>query len=121
MTQTGRLAAALAPEFLARAEPVFPGLTAQWNGKATFDDWPRNPWTLGSYAAFGPGQLTKYWHGVGKSQGRVHFAGEHTSTYSQGFLNGGVESGDRAAIEVMQSIGVPVPRHLSSLPYSFFS
>ena len=24
-------------------------------------------------------------------------------------------------IEVMRAIGVPVPRHLSSLPYSFFS
>ncbi|MFL5768368.1 MAG: FAD-dependent oxidoreductase [Actinomycetota bacterium] len=68
-----------------------------------------------------PRAVTKYWHGVGRSQGRVHFAGEHTSTYSQGFLNGGVESGDRAAIEVMRAIGVPVPRHLSSLPYSFFS
>jgi hypothetical protein len=45
----------------------------------------------------------------------------HTPTYSQVFLNSGVESGDRAAIEVMQAIGVPVPRHLSSLPYSFFS
>jgi monoamine oxidase len=51
----------------------------------------------------------------------VHFAGEHTSTYSQGFLNGGVESGDRAAIEVMRAIGVRVPSRLSSLPYSTFS
>ena len=45
--------AALATEFLARVEPVLPGLTAQWNGKATFDDWPRNPWTLGSYEQSG--------------------------------------------------------------------
>jgi hypothetical protein len=78
-------------------------------------------WTLGSYAAFGPGQMTRCWHGVGVHNGRVHFAGEHTSTYSQGFLNGGVESGDRAAIEVMRAIGVPVPQRLSSLPYSTFT
>jgi len=102
-------------------DDAVPGTEAAFNGRSWVDWWTGDPWTLGSYAAFGPGQLTKYWHGVGKSQGRVHFAGEHTSTYSQGFLNGGVESGDRAAIEVMQSIGVPVPRHLSSLPYSFFS
>jgi hypothetical protein len=29
--------------------------------------------------------------------------------------------GDRAAIEVMQAIGVPVPRHLSKLPYSYLT
>ena len=43
LKQSGRLAAALAPEFLTRVEPVLPGLTSKWNGKATFDDWPRNP------------------------------------------------------------------------------
>lgn len=30
-----------------------------------------------------------------------HFAGEHTSYDSQGYLNGGVESGMRAANEVL--------------------
>jgi monoamine oxidase len=30
----------------------------------------------------------------------VHFAGEHTSTRWQGFLNGAVESGQRAAREI---------------------
>ena len=39
----------------------------------------------------------------------MHFAGEATSTYSQGFLNGGVESGDRAAIEIMRKLRVRVP------------
>jgi monoamine oxidase len=51
----------------------------------------------------------------------VHFAGEHTSTYSQGFLNGGVESGQRAAIEVMRALGLPVPKAIASLPYSTYS
>jgi len=41
-----------------------------------------------------------------------------TSTYSQGFLNGGVESGYRAAIEVMRRLGVRVPRDIAELPYS---
>ena len=34
----------------------------------------------------------------------MHFAGEHTSTHSQGYLNGGVESGDRAACEVLHAL-----------------
>jgi monoamine oxidase len=33
----------------------------------------------------------------------VHFAGEHTSREWQGFLNGAVESGQRAAREVLRA------------------
>jgi monoamine oxidase len=33
--------------------------------------------------------------------GGCHFAGEHTSTDSQGYLNGAVESGERAAAEIV--------------------
>ena len=91
---------------------------AQFNGKAWLDYWTGDPWTRGSYAAYPPGQLTKYWGYAGIPEGRVHFAGEHTSTYSQGFLNGGVESGQRAAIEVLQALGLPVPSGIASLPYS---
>ncbi len=35
-------------------------------------------------------------------RGKVHFAGEHTSQDFQGYLNGGVETGDRAAAEILQ-------------------
>ena len=109
MTQSGRLAAALAPEFLARAEPVFPGLTAQWNGKATFDDWPRNPWTLGSYSYFRVGQYQRFAGAEWEPVGTCHFAGEHTSIDAQGYLEGAVESGARAAREVLARVGL-VPR-----------
>jgi monoamine oxidase len=34
-----------------------------------------------------------------------HFAGEHTSIKSQGYLNGGVETGERAASEVIDALG----------------
>jgi monoamine oxidase len=94
------------------------GTRAQFNGKAWLDYWTGDPWTRGSYAAYPPGQVTKYWGYAGIPEGRVHFAGEHTSTYSQGFLNGGVESGQRAAIEVLLALGLPVPSGIASLPYS---
>ena len=106
LKQSGRLAAALAPEFLARAEPVFPGLSAQWNGKATFDDWPRNPWTLGSYSYFKVGQYQRFAGAEAEAVGSCHFAGEHTSTDAQGYLDGAVESGERAAREVLAATGV---------------
>ena len=103
---------------LGQINQVVPGTRAQFNGKAWLDYWTGDPWTRGSYAAYLPGQVTKYWGYAGIPEGRVHFAGEHTSTYSQGFLNGGVESGQRAAIEVLLALGLPVPSGIASLPYS---
>jgi hypothetical protein len=42
------------------------------------------------------------WTGYEKvPQGRIHFAGEHTSYNFQGFMEGGAESGQRAGQEVI--------------------
>ena len=97
---------------------VVPATVDHCNGNAWLNYWTGDPWTAGSYAAFLPGQSTKYWRYTGLPEGRVHLAGEHTSVYSQGFLNGGVESGQRAAIEVMKAVGVHVPEAIAKLPYS---
>jgi hypothetical protein len=40
-----------------------------------------------------------------KPGGNALFAGEHTSTHSQGYLNGGVETGERAARQVLNVLG----------------
>jgi len=109
LSQSGRMAPALAAEFLMRAEPVFPRLSARWNQKATFDDWPRNPWTLGSYSYFRAGQYQRFAGAEGEAVGSCHFAGEHTSIDAQGYLEGAVESGERAAREVRAAVGV-IPR-----------
>lgn len=81
-----------------------PGIADAYNGRSWLDSWVDDPWVRGSYAAFLPGQYTRYWGYLGKAERGVHFAGEHTSTYSQGYLNGGVESGERAAREVLAAI-----------------
>lgn len=99
-------------------DDVVPGSRQHYNGTAWLDYWTGDEWTRGSYAAYTPDQMTKYWGYAGIPEGHVHFAGEHTSTYSQGFLNGGVESGQRTAIEIMRRLGVHVPRSIASLPYS---
>ena len=75
-----------------------------FNGKAFLDFPFLDPWVRGSYAGFGPGQYTDFWGCLGDAEGPVHFAGEHTSTHSQGYLNGAVESGQRAAREVLSAI-----------------
>jgi monoamine oxidase len=90
----------LARRFLDQIEPVLPGLRARWNGRATIDHWPTNPWTRGSYSYWKPGQYTAFAGAEGEPAGACHFAGEHTSIDAQGYLEGAVESGERAAREV---------------------
>jgi len=59
---------------------------------AQAQSWP--PKTVHIYVPFGAGSTP---------EGSIHFAGEHTSTEFYGFLNGAVESGERAAKAVALS------------------
>ena len=93
--------ASRARQFLAQVEPVLPGITPKWNGKATIDYWQGYPWTKGSYSFWKVGQYTKFAGVERERQGNCHFAGEHTSIDFQGYLNGAVESGERAAGEIL--------------------
>ncbi|MGZ5213950.1 MAG: flavin monoamine oxidase family protein [Actinomycetota bacterium] len=86
-------------------DTYLPGMRDSFNGRSWLDSWVDDPWVKGSYAAFLPGQWTSFFGYMGLPQGNVHFAGEHTSTYSQGYLNGGVETGLRAAREVIHATG----------------
>jgi len=61
--------------------------------------WNAEEWTCGSYAFFAPGQNTTLREWLSKPVGRIHFAGEHTAVW-QGYMNGAVESGFRAAKEI---------------------
>jgi monoamine oxidase len=104
--QGGRLPSALGAEFLARLEPVLEGITARWTGRVAFDDWPNHPWTLGSYSYWRVGQAQRIAGAEGEAVDGCHFAGEHTSLDAQGYLEGAVESGQRAAREVLAALGV---------------
>jgi monoamine oxidase len=90
-----------AQQFLNQIEPVLPGISAKWNGKAYIDFWPGYRWTKGSYSYWKVGQYTKFAGVERERQGNCHFAGEHTSVDFQGYLNGAVESGARAASEIL--------------------
>ena len=101
-----RVAAGFATKFLSQIEPVFPGITKQWNGRATLDVPLSNPFLLGSYSYWKVGQYTLFSGYEGARQpdihtGKCHFAGEHCSTNFQGFMEGGAEEGQRAAKEIL--------------------
>ena len=93
-----------AKTFLAQLEPVLPGATSQWNGKATVDYWAGNQWTKGSYSYYRVGQYQSFSGAEGERSNNCHFAGEHTSQDSQGYLNGAVETGERAAAEILADL-----------------
>ena len=90
-----------AHRFLAQIEPVLPGVPAAYNGRAVLDYWPGRPFTRGSYAYYRVGQMTSFAGVEGKPSGNCHFAGEHTSYTYQGYMEGAVKSGERAAGEVL--------------------
>ena len=62
--------------------------------------WDDDPWARGGYAYFDPGfdPLWRAW--LARPAGRIVFAGEHTSIKYQGYMNGAVETGLRAAAEI---------------------
>ena len=93
-----------AKSFLKQFEPVFPGITKQWNGKATLSTPFRDPNLLCSYSYWRVGQYTSFAGYEGVPQGAIHFAGEHCSQNFQGFMEGGGAEGARAALEVFHAL-----------------
>ena len=94
-----------ATTFLKQIEPVFPGISGHWNGRATLDVPLTNPYLLGSYSYWKVGQYVKF-SGYEKARqpfpdGRCHFAGEHCSQDFQGYMEGGASEGYRAATEIL--------------------
>ena len=96
-----------AQQFMTQLQPVFPSVKSiadHWTGRATVDFWTGYQWTKGSYSYWKVGQYTKF-SGMEKvRQGNCHFAGEHTSQDFQGYLNGAVETGARAANEILADL-----------------
>ncbi len=96
---------------LRQMERVYPGCVASlvcndsntganhWAAKF----WDKDPWALGAYAYFKPGQMATLIQDIEKPEHRVHFAGDHTSP-TPGWMQGAFESGIRAAGEIDPSI-----------------
>lgn len=62
--------------------------------------WEIDPFSRGGYAFFDPSFPPDRRSWLAQPSGRLFFAGEHTSFRWQGYMNGAIESGRRAAAEV---------------------
>ncbi len=83
---------------LEEMERVHPGIGQHYEGGIS-KSWDRDPWAQGAYSWFRPGQMTSLLPIIKQPEGRLHFAGEHTSVLPA-TMEGALESGIRAAREV---------------------
>jgi monoamine oxidase len=64
-------------------------------------DWLAEPWSTGCYVGLPrPGTLTAIGEALRTPCGRVHWAGTETAVEGCGYIDGAVESGERAATEL---------------------
>jgi len=90
--------------FLTQLEPVYPGISGRWNGRASLSLPHLDPNYNCSYSYWRVGQYHTIGGYEGVRQGNVHFAGEHTSVDFQGWMEGGAITGVRAANEVLADL-----------------
>ena len=86
-------------------DPVWTGLARLRSGKAARFHWPSHPHTLGSYASYRVGQWSSIRGHEGGRAGNLYFAGEHCSLQAQGYMEGGAETGKRAALDIARRAG----------------
>jgi monoamine oxidase len=71
--------------------------------------WYGQLYSQGSYACYRPGQWTRF-YGVERTRvANIFFAGEHCSLAFQGYMEGAVRTGEGAAKQILQSLGLPLP------------
>ena len=80
-----------------QAREVFPDLAMHAETVLSIS-WDEEPYSRGDYAFLRPGDGKRLFPHLATPEGRVHFAGEHTSTwFLHGSMQGALESGIRAA------------------------
>ncbi len=89
----------LVDQVLIRLHTLYPQARGAYTGYE-IRRYSVDPGTGGSYLAYGPGQISKFWRLWEKPVQRIAFAGEHTDTLYPGTLEGALRSGQRAASQV---------------------
>jgi len=68
-------------------------------------DWGAEPWSRGGpVGGLPPGVLTHSFAHLRKPEGRIHWAGTESATEWIGYMEGAIQSGERAADEVLRRL-----------------
>ena len=87
---------------LENMEMIFPKTREQFEiGVAVC--WDEEEWSRGALAWLKPGHTATVLPYISRPEGRIHFAGDHTSAWSS-WMQGALESGNRAAREVNERL-----------------
>ncbi|MEO8369887.1 MAG: FAD-dependent oxidoreductase [Candidatus Solibacter sp.] len=81
----------------AKARQIFPEFVAEFEGGVS-KAWGADPWQRGAFALHTPGQIG-FLTVLAQAEGRVHFAGEHTSHWT-GWMQGALDSARRVVREI---------------------
>jgi monoamine oxidase len=81
---------------------AFPAIRSEFE-KGAVHRWSTDPWARGAFALYQPGQMIELLPQLAASEDGIHFAGEHTSPWT-GWMEGALESGERAAREVLAAV-----------------
>jgi monoamine oxidase len=84
---------------------LLPGIGGEIVGVA-HKAWQEDPWAGGGWGWVQPGELSWMFPAMRRVEGRVHFAGEHTSIWAA-WMNGALESAERVSAEILQADGQP--------------
>ncbi|XP_063161330.1 amine oxidase [flavin-containing] A-like [Candoia aspera] len=69
-------------------------------------NWSSEQYSGGCYTAyFPPGIMSQYGRIIREPAGRIYFAGTETATQWSGYMEGAVQAGERAAREILYSMG----------------
>jgi monoamine oxidase len=80
---------------------AFPAIRAEFE-KGYVQRWALDPWSRGAFPVFKPGEMSTLMPAIARPENGIHFAGEHTSSWT-GWMEGALQSGERAAREVLNS------------------
>jgi monoamine oxidase len=80
---------------------AFPAIRSQFE-KGFVQRWALDPWSRGAFPVFKPGEMSTLMPTIARPENGIHFAGEHTSSWT-GWMEGALQSGERAAREVLSS------------------
>lgn len=86
---------------LNQVEKVYPQIRKNFEG-GTSVCWDEDRHARGAYAWFKPGQMSDLLPHIARAEGRIHFAGEHASSWP-GWMQGAFQSGHRAAREINEA------------------
>ena len=83
---------------------MFGPQAASWTDYAECD-WTAEPYSRGApVGLMGPEIMGRYGHVLRRPEGLVHWAGTDTATVWNGYMDGAIQAGERAADEVLAKL-----------------